>query len=155
MTASPSPEEIRVHVENLQDALPVDAPRVERLVRFVLEQEGRSGEISLCFVDDEHIARLHGEFLDDPTPTDVITFPFSEDDSRPLEGEIVISSGAALRQAGEHDSTPLNELHLYVIHGLLHLTGHDDLNEEDSRQMEVAQERYLRAWIDLYGPFTD
>ena len=155
MTPADSSPEILVHVENLQDALPVDTGRVERLARFVLEGEERSGEISICFVDDERISQIHGEFLDDPTPTDVITFPFSEDDSRPLEGEIVISSGAALRQAGDHASTPLAELHLYVIHGLLHLTGHDDLNEADSVRMQAAQERYLRSWIDLYGPFTD
>jgi len=155
MTPADSSPEILVHVENLQEALPVDADRVERLVRFVLEREERSGEISICFVDDERIAQLHGEFLDDPTPTDVITFPFSEDDSRPLEGEIVISSGAALRQSGDHGTTPLSELHLYVIHGLLHLTGYDDLNEEDSLKMQAAQDRYLHAWIDLYGAFTD
>ena len=155
MTSADSSPEILVHVENLQEALPVDADRVERLVRFVLEREERSGEISICFVDDERIAQLHGEFLDDPTPTDVITFPFSEDDSRPLEGEIVISSGAALRLSGDHGTTPLSELHLYVIHGLLHLTGYDDLNEEDSLKMQAAQDRYLHAWIDLYGAFTD
>ena len=155
MTPADSSPEILVHVENLQEALPVDADRVERLVRFVLEREERSGEISICFVDDERIAQLHGEFLDDPTPTDVSTFPVSEDDSRPLEGEIVISSGAALRQAGDHGTTPLSELHLYVIHGLLHLTGYDDLNEEDSLKMQAAQDRYLHAWIDLYGTFTD
>ncbi len=155
MTPADSSPEILVHVENLQEALPVDADRVERLVRFVLEGEERSGEISICFVDDDRIAQLHGEFLDDPTPTDVITFPFSEDDSRPLEGEIVISSGAALRQAGDHHTTPLTELHLYVIHGLLHLTGYDDLNEEDSLRMQAAQDSYLQAWIDLYGAFTD
>ncbi|MAJ29295.1 rRNA maturation RNase YbeY [bacterium TMED181] len=149
------PEEIRVHVENLQNALPVDQDRVIRLVRFVLEKEQRFGEISVCFVDDEAIARLHGEYLGDPTPTDVITFPLSEEDSRPLDGEIVISSGAAIRQAQEHLSTPLTELHLYVVHGLLHLTGFDDLTEADAQKMEAAQEAYLGAWIALYGPFTD
>ena len=146
---------LQVHVEDLQKDLPVDAKRVERLVQFVLEKEGRTGEISICFVDDERISQLHGEFLDDPTPTDVITFPLHDDDSRTLEGEIVISTGAALRQAQEHASTPLRELHLYVIHGLLHLTGFDDLNEADAKEMEQAQEGYLRAWIDHYGPFTD
>ena len=155
MSQDVHPEDIRVHVENLQSALPVDADRVSRLVQFVLKKERRSGEISICFVDDDHIARLHGEFLGDPTPTDVITFPLSEDDSRPLEGEIVISSETAIRQADDHQTTPLTELHLYVIHGLLHLTGFDDLEEADFKEMEAAQEAYLSSWIGLYGPFTD
>ena len=155
MNRSADSPAIRVQVENLQDDLPVDPDRVERLVRFVLEGEGRSGEISVCFVDDERIGQIHGEFLDDPTATDVITFPLNGDDSRTLDGEIVISSGAALRQAQEHRSTPLTELHPYLIHGLLHLTGFDDLTEEDAGVMGKAQEAYLTSWIDLYGPFTD
>ena len=73
----------------------------------------------------------------------------------PLEGEIVISSETAIRQADDHQTTPLTELHLYVIHGLLHLTGFDDLEEADFKEMEAAQEAYLSSWIGLYGPFTD
>ncbi len=153
--SDPSQIPTMVTVENLQNHLPVEADRVEALVRFVLKGEGEAGEISICFVDDDRITELHGEFLNDPTPTDVITFPLGDDDSRTLEGEIVVSSEAAIRQAGDHQSTPLQELHLYVIHGVLHLAGYDDLSAAEAGEMSRIQEGYLSSWIALNGPFTD
>src|SRR5580765_7677748 len=82
----------------------------------------RLGEIEVSLVSDEEISRIHREFLDDPSPTDVITFP---------HGEIFISLDTAERQAKENDQPYEREVALYLIHALLHLAGWDDQDEAD------------------------
>lgn len=92
-------------------------------------------EIEITIVDDADIARVHGDFLDDPTPTDVITFH---------HGEILISADTALRQGREHGQSLDHETALYLVHGLLHLAGWDDHEESEARAMAQLQEGILR-----------
>ena len=92
-------------------------------------------EVEVTYVSDAEIARVHGEFLDDPTPTDVITFH---------HGEILISAETAARQAVEHGQPLDHELLLYLIHGLLHLAGWHDEDEAEAAEMARAQERILQ-----------
>ena len=101
-----------------------------------------AGELSIVFLTDEAIARLHGTFLDDPTTTDVITF-----DGNPAlgtAGEICISADTAAAYAKEHDHKFSRELTLYVIHGWLHLAGHDDVVPAKRRVMRRAEARALQ-----------
>jgi probable rRNA maturation factor len=91
-------------------------------------------EISVAFVSDARIARTHREFMSVPGPTDVITFH---------HGEIVISVETAARQAKIFNSTLRRELHLYFVHGLLHLAGWDDSSEEGRQKMAATQERIV------------
>ena len=97
---------------------------------------GELDSIEVSLVDDATIAGVHGEFMDDPTPTDVITFH---------HGEILVSAETAVRCAIEHGHPPEREALLYVIHGLLHLNGHGDLTEPARGTMHAAQERILAA----------
>ena len=90
--------------------------------------------VEVSFISDEEIARVHGEFLDDPTPTDVITFE---------HGELLISADTAARCAGEYGHTTQQEALLYLIHGLLHLHGYDDHEPTDRTAMHDAQQRIL------------
>ena len=99
---------------------------------------GSLEEVEVAVVDDRAIARLHAEYLDDPSVTDVITFD---------HGEIVISRDTAEREAAERGLPPLRELLLYIVHGLLHLGGHDDLEPGAREQMTALQERIVdRSW---------
>ncbi len=91
-------------------------------------------EVEISFVTDEAIAAVHGEFMDDPTPTDVITFH---------HGEILISLDTAKRQAAEHQVPWERETALYIIHGLLHLAGWDDREEAERKKMHEVQDRIL------------
>lgn len=92
-------------------------------------------EIEITIVNDDDIARVHGDFLDDPTPTDVITFH---------HGEILISADTALRQGREHNQSLDHEIALYLVHGLMHLGGWDDHEENEAREMAQRQESILR-----------
>jgi probable rRNA maturation factor len=94
--------------------------------------------LSLTFLSDRELAQLHGQFLDDPTETDVITFPAQPGFG--FAGEICVSVDAARRQPGRVFS---DELALYVVHGWLHLAGHDDLAPAKKRRMRRAEQRAL------------
>lgn len=97
-------------------------------------------EVEVSFITDEVIARVHAEFLEDPTPTDVITFS---------HGEILISTETAIRQAAEHGQSAERETALYLIHGLLHLNGHEDESDEGFARMKELQEGILESvWRD-------
>ena len=80
------------------------------------------------------MARVHGEFLGDPTETDVITFPY---------GEILVCPAVARDRAAEYDITMEDEVLLYCLHGLLHLAGYDDTTPALSREMDRVQKKLL------------
>lgn len=88
-------------------------------------------EIEISLISDDEIARVHGEFLDDPTPTDVITFH---------HGEILISTDTAERQGRDNAQSLADETALYLIHGLMHLGGWDDHEPEEAAEMAKTQE---------------
>ncbi|MBP6784516.1 MAG: rRNA maturation RNase YbeY [Verrucomicrobiales bacterium] len=99
---------------------------------------GGLDEVEISLVTDEVIARVHGEFMNDPTPTDVITFH---------HGEILVSVDTARREAAFHGNSLAEETLLYIIHGLLHLNGHIDVKEPDRSTMHREQEAILKRII--------
>jgi probable rRNA maturation factor len=101
-----------------------------------------SGELSLVFLSDAALARLHADFLDEPTTTDVITF--EGDPVLGIAGEICVSVDTAARYAREHGRDFSAELTLYLVHGWLHLAGYDDLQPAKKRVMRRAEARALR-----------
>ncbi len=95
-------------------------------------------EIEISIVTDAAIAKVHGEFLDDPTPTDVITFH---------HGEIIVSADTAAREGPVHGLSFDHELGLYMIHGLMHLAGWDDHDPDEAAEMKRRQEAVLAAVV--------
>lgn len=92
--------------------------------------------LEIAIVDDETSAATHEEFMDIEGATDVITFH---------HGEIVISAEVAERQAKEYGDTFYHELFRYIIHGMLHLAGYDDLTENEFEDMKERQESVLKS----------
>jgi probable rRNA maturation factor len=90
--------------------------------------------VEITILGTRAMAKVHRDFLGIPGPTDVITFPY---------GEILICAPVASDRAGEfgHDTT--TELALYAIHGLLHLSGHDDITPAKEKNMAAAQDKIL------------
>jgi len=101
-------------------------------------------DIVVALVDDATIARLHEQFLGEPGPTDVLSFP---------HGEIVASGETAWREARARGIDPRHELLLYVVHGALHLAGYRDKGRHDAGRMRAAERRVLSVMGvgDVFG----
>ena len=102
-------------------------------------------------VSDDVIRDVHARFLNDPTATDVITFPHGDG-----IGEIIVSFDTAIRQASEFGEPVFRELFRYMVHGLLHLHGYIDTEPEERERMFSCQEPLVRKFgatlVDI--PFT-
>ena len=97
--------------------------------------------IEVTFLDDDEMARLHGEFLGDATTTDVITFD---------HGELLIGVETAKRQSLEFETSIHQEIALYGIHGMLHLAGFDDRDSLEAKLMERRQkDLFSKVFADL------
>ncbi len=107
-----------------------------------------AGELSVVFLDDPGIGRIHGEFMDDPTPTDVITFPGDPDMGS--AGEICVSIDHAYDFSYRKKIDFSRELTLYLAHGYLHLAGYDDLKPNLKRQMRAAEKKAV-SWLEKSG----
>lgn len=138
----------KVTIHNRQKRLRPDLPWLRKVAARALpcclaEQKTADGqppllcaleEVDILIVSDPEIGVVHGEFLGDPTPTDVITFH---------HGEILVSADTAERQSAEFGQSWLMELALYMVHGLLHLAGWDDHDPEEAARMSEIQQRIL------------
>lgn len=131
-----------VLVSNRQD-LPVDQEGLARLAERTLTEEGFAGvEVSLSFVLPGEMADLHLRYTGESGPTDVLSFPLSEDGAPAEDGllgdVVVCPAEAALNRPEEVDA----ELRLLVVHGVLHLLGYDHEQDAERRVMWERQELY-------------
>jgi probable rRNA maturation factor len=92
--------------------------------------------LEVALVDDPTSDRVHQDFMKIEGATDVITFH---------HGEIVIGAEVAKRQADEYGEPLLREIFRYLVHGLLHLAGHEDESDDERSLMESAQEKIVEA----------
>ena len=129
-----------IRVRNLQRKIHVDVAHLQSFAERALRGCGKRSmqqleEIVVLLISDERMAELHRRFLNKSGPTDVITFQ---------HGEIFISVPTAKRQARNFGTSTLAEIELYIVHGLLHLSGFDDRTPAGTRRMRVAEARALR-----------
>jgi probable rRNA maturation factor len=125
-----------VLVSDRQD-LPVDVDGLTELARATLRAEGLAdAELSVSFVDEVEIEDLHLRYMGEPGPTDVLSFAQDEDG---LVGDVVICPAVAARN---HPDDPAAELRLLLVHGILHLLGHDHQEPDAKSAMWAKQERH-------------
>jgi len=111
----------------------------------VLVSESKSIKgISFVFCSDEYLYRLNAQYLQHETYTDVITFPYSEGEE--VEGDIFISIDRVRENALAFQSTFDSELLRVMVHGVLHLCGYRDKEEEDRLEIREKENQYLRLW---------
>jgi probable rRNA maturation factor len=138
----PSP---RVLISDRQRAS-LDTDGLRALATDTLRGEGVDrAELSLSFVDEAEIADLHERFMDEPGPTDVLSFPLDDvDEAKEREGvrllgDVVVAPSEAAKNNPED---PEAELRLLVVHGILHLLGYDHEEDDARTRMWERQERY-------------
>ncbi len=134
---------------NRQRAVKVDLVKIRRIVEVALPlcvRKSRNNgatlppEVEITLLGEAAITKVHGEFLEDPTPTDVITFE---------HGEILIGVPIAATNAKKFRHPADHEVALCAIHGLLHLLGYDDLTENERVIMHARQEEILKEALRL------
>jgi probable rRNA maturation factor len=133
----------RILVDDRQDAV-VDEDDLVGLAREVLVGEGVGrSELSISFVTEDEIADLHVRYMGEQGPTDVLSFPLGEDDLDEdgvrILGDVVLAPAVAARN---NPTAPAAELRLLVVHGILHLLGHDHDEAAAKAEMWARQERY-------------
>jgi len=134
----------------------VDEEALSQLARFVLARIGihPQAELSLLLVDEPAMTELHVKWMDEPGPTDVLSFPMDElrppkDDEAPepgLLGDVVLCPMVAQRQAAAAGHSTLDELFLLTTHGILHLLGYDHAEPAEEREMFSLQDEIVAAW---------
>ncbi len=100
--------------------------------------------LEITLVSDRVISSLHKQFFDDPSPTDVITFP---------HGEIIISAETAAANSRKYRQSVTMEIALCIIHGFLHLNGYDDQTPEQAAKMAKRQSAILANFANFVGFF--
>lgn len=107
-------------------------------------------ELSLSFVDEDRMSALHVEWMDEPGPTDVLSFPMDElrsgDTESGILGDIVICPSFVERQAVQKGVSVQQEVEFLLTHGILHLIGYDHATEEEYAEMFALQDRLLDSW---------
>ena len=133
------PRGVTVTVSNRQRRLKINASLLVRIVERALEflHDDRAG-LGIVLVDDDGIAKLNAQYHNTQGPTDVLSFDYGEG-----QGELIISADHVIAQARRFRSTPSRELVLYVVHGILHLRGHNDVALRDRRRMRAAERRLM------------
>ena len=137
---------VDTYIFNNQKDLSFSDESVKEIASEVIALEGVAfDEAAVHFVDESTICALHKRYFDDSSPTDCISFPMDNaaEEGYKVLGEIFVCPKAALTYAAEHKNSPYDETTLYVVHGLLHLMGYDDMNEADRAKMRKAEDRHM------------
>ncbi len=130
------------------DDPPIDLDRWGRLAEAVLAASGAQGELTLTFVDDDEIASLNEEHMGKAGPTDVLAFPIDEEPTPgvpTLLGDVVICPRVAAGQFAEHAGTFDDEIALLVVHGILHVLGHDHAEADEAEAMRRRELELLET----------
>ncbi len=143
-------------IGNRQRTVAIETPQLRRLARSLLEEIPglENYELGLHLVGAVEMARINQQFLNHSGSTDVITFDNSEPGvhatASSLHGEIFICLDDALAHARRFGTIWQSELTRYVIHGILHLRGYDDLSPELRRKMKREENRLLKGLTDRF-----
>ena len=141
---------------NNESAIEVDLTRVRSLAEHVIGslRLHPAVDLGIIFVDEEPMTDLKVKWLDEPGPTDVLSFPM--DELRPgsdelisdegVLGDVVICPQVAMKQAATAGHEPINEMLLLLTHGILHLVGFDHAEPEEEKEMFGLQKELLSAF---------
>jgi probable rRNA maturation factor len=135
----PKPDGVAVAVRNRQRRLKINTRLLGEIARQALELVGNSRmQLGVVLVNDVTIARLNAQYHAMPGPTDILSFDYGNGDA-----ELIISVEHAVAQARRFRTTAAREIILYVVHGILHLRGYNDLTRRDRARMRAAERRLM------------
>lgn len=141
-----------------ESGVPVDEESLQAITLHAMAQMKvhPDAEVAIVLVDEKAMADLHLQWMDEPGPTDVLSFPMDElrpglegdDAAEGILGDIVLCPTVAKQQAEKAGHSLMDELHLLTVHGMLHLLGFDHAEPEDEREMFSLQGEILHTFQD-------
>ncbi|CAN5255206.1 rRNA maturation RNase YbeY [soil metagenome] len=141
---------------NNESVIPVDEAAIQRLSIFALDylHVHSDAELAIVLVDEGAMEQLHLQWMDEPGPTDVLSFPMdelrpgTEDEPTPpgLLGDIVLCPQVAIAQAETAGHSPIDEMTMLTAHGILHLLGFDHAEPEEEKEMFGIQAEILAGF---------
>ena len=162
--------EYEIEIADSQNHLKIDEAFLREVVRKTLAAENVvAAQISIAIVDNAAIRILNKRYLSHDYDTDVLSFllenetptadssspvPTGRGGGKRIEGELIVSAEMAAARAAEFDWRSQDEIVLYVVHGLLHLAGYDDLSAGEKRLMRAQEREVLQFW-DLTPRYDD
>lgn len=135
---------IQFHTEEIDFLLSNDAFIRSWIKATIISEEKQLVTLNFIFCNDTYLHKINVAYLDHDTLTDVITFPYSTDHT--IEGDIYISIDRIKENADKFNVTFLKELKRVMIHGVLHLCGFGDKNEEEQKIMREKENFYLNQF---------
>ncbi|MDO8151077.1 rRNA maturation RNase YbeY [Isoptericola sp. b408] len=142
---------------NNESGVEVDEAEFAALARFALDElhVHPAAELSIVFVDTAAMTDLHVQWMDEPGPTDVLSFPMDElrpgregEETPPgTLGDIVLCPEVAATQARAAGHSTVEEMLLLTTHGILHLLGYDHAAPDEEREMFALQRRLLLTFL--------
>jgi probable rRNA maturation factor len=158
---------VSVEINN-ESGMPADEDALRELAQYVIDQMETHplADLSMLLVDESHMTNLHEKWMEEPGPTDVLSFPMDElrphsmagpnrargrdsDEPEPvLLGDVVLCPQVAAVQATQHGHSAQAELELLTVHGVLHLLGYDHAEPDEEAEMFGLQNELLRDWRD-------
>lgn len=134
-----------IRIVNRQKDVAISASQLKKIVDEVLHFEGSyCEEVSIHFVSAKKIALLHQQYFGSPSVTDCISFPIdASGETCSILGDVFVCPKTAIEYVALHGGDLYEEIILYVIHGLLHLLGYDDLNATDKRKMRRRESKHM------------
>lgn len=152
----PSPRrnsDLNINVSGADRAL---TKHIELAARAALHsQRYKRGDLHINVIGRAEMCRQHARWMNDPSPTDVLTFDLRERPAKGVvDGEILVCETVARREARRRKTDWRSELILYVVHGSLHLCGYDDHTGEESAAMHALEDRILvkLGWGRVFAP---
>jgi len=147
---------VSVEVNN-ESGVDVDEAEIVALARHVLAQMRvhPQAELSIVLVDETAMEQLHVQWMDEPGPTDVLSFPMDElrpgtdgeDSPAGLLGDVVLCPQVAATQARQAGHSTAEELLLLTTHGILHLLGYDHAEPDEEKEMFGLQRKLLLTFL--------
>lgn len=142
---------------NNESGYEVDEAEVAALARYVLDEMhlNPQTDLSVLLVDVDVMTDLHVRWMDEPGPTDVLSFPMDElrpgTDGEPsppgLLGDVVLCPPVAAEQARAAGHSTVEELLLLTVHGILHLLGYDHAEPDEEKEMFALQRTLLLTFL--------
>jgi probable rRNA maturation factor len=145
----------RVLIDDRQDDVALDIAGLSALAEETLVgEDAANAELSVSFVTEREMADLNSRYAGEDAPTDVLSFPMGDldEDGVRILGDVIVAPAVGARNNADD---PAGEFRLLIVHGILHLLGHDHMDDAERAEMWARQEHYSGVSVGARSDGTE